>query len=38
MYKNVQRESIYLPEYLLRIRNIYSFAAEYKHFYSIYKL
>ena len=28
MYKNVQRKSIYLPEYLLRIRNIYSFAAK----------
>ena len=28
MYKNVQRKNIYLPEYLLRIRNIYSFAAK----------
>ena len=38
MYKNVQRKSIYLPEYLLRIRNIYSFAPKFKQNYSIYKL
>ena len=34
----MQRECIYLPEYLYRTRNIYSFAPKIKQNYSIYKL
>ena len=34
----MQRNNIYLPEYLYRTRNIYSFAPKFKQNYSIYKL